>query len=182
MNSEVDQFGRSTNSSDGLNDDKSKRILEALSDIKNQLQNDEFIPKVEKENISKTKDIKKDTNHDLDFKTLHYKIESLEKKINQIVENLQNNQKGGLKLKKEEELEEEDQSIFHKIENHNSDQKQSKSIIVLENQNLQNISSFKFYHFLILLFILLVVLALIISNNLGLTISESLNFYLSLFS
>ena len=180
MNSDVDQFGRSTNSSDGLNDDKSKRILEALSDIKNQLQNDEFIPKVEKENISRIKDIKKDIKHDLDFKNLHYKIESLEKKINQIVENLQNNQKGG--LKKEEELEEEDQSIFHKIENNNSDQKQSKSIIVLENQNLQNISSFKFYHFLILLIILLVVLTLIISNNLGLTISESLNFFLSLFS
>ena len=178
MNSEVDQFGRSTNNSDVLNDDKSKRILEALSDIKNQLQNDEFIPKVEKENISITKDIKKDTNHDPDFKDLHYKIESLEKKINQIVENLQNNQKGG--LKKEEELEEEDQSIFHKIENNNSDQKQNRSIIVLENQNLQNISSFKFYHFLILLIILLVVLTLIISNNLGLTISESLNFFLSL--
>ena len=180
MNSEVDQFGRSTNNSDVLNDDKSKRILEALSDIKNQLQNDEFIPKVEKENISRIKDIKKDIKHDLDFKNLHYKIESLEKKINQIVENLQNNQKGG--LKKEEELEEEDQSIFHKIENNNSGQKQSKSIIVLENQNLQNISSFKFYHFLILLVILLVVLTLIISNNLGLTISESLSFFLSLFS
>ena len=178
MNSEVDQFGRSTNNSDVLNDDKSKRILEALSDIKNQLQNDEFIPKVEKENISRIKDIKKDIKHDLDFKNLHYKIESLEKKINQIVENLQNNQKGG--LKKEEELEQEDQSIFHKIENNNSGQKQSKSIIVLENQNLQNISSFKFYHFLILLVILLVVLTLIISNNLGLTISESLNFFLSL--
>ena len=180
MNSEVDQFGRSTNNSEGLNDDKSKRILEALSDIKNQLQNDEFIPKVEKENISRIKDIKKDTKHDLDFKNLNYKIESLEKKINQIVENIQNNQKGD--LKKDEELEEENQSIFHKIENNNLDQKQSKSIIVLENQDLQNISSFKFYHFLILLVILLIVLNLIISKNLGLTISESLNFFLSLFS
>ena len=180
MDSKVDQFGRSTNNSDGLNDDKSKRILEALSDIKNQLQNDEFIPKVEKENLIRTKDIKKDTNHDLDFKNLHYKIESLEKKINQIVENLQNNQKGD--LKKEEELEEEDQSIFHIIENNNSDQKQSKSIIVLENQNLQNISNFKFHHFLILIVILLVVLTLIISDNLGLNISESLNFFLSIFS
>ena len=179
MNSEVDQFGRRTNNSDGLNDDKSKRILEALSDIKNQLQNDEFIPKVEKENIIRTKNIKKDINHDLDFKNLHYKIESLEKKINQIVENLQNNQKGV--LKKEEELEEEVQSIFHKIENNNSEQ-QSKSIVVLENQSLQNISNFKFYHFLILIVILLVVLTLITSNNLGLTLSESLNFFLSLFS
>ena len=180
MNSEVDQFGRITINSDDLSENKSKRILEALGDIKNQLQNDEFIPKVEKENISRTKDIKKNTNHDPDFKNLHYKIASLEKKINQIVENLQNNQKGG--LKKEEELEEEDQSIFHKIENNNSGQKQSKSIVVLENQNLQNKSSFKFYHFLILLVILLVVLTLIASKKLGLPISESLDFFLSLFN
>ena len=180
MNTEVDQFGRSAANSDGLSEDKSKKILEALSDIKNQLQNDEFIPKVEKENVTRSEEIDKDNYNKLDFKNLHYKIASLEKKINQIVENLQNNQKGD--LKKEEELEEENQSIFHKIENNNSDQKQNKSIIVLENQNLQNISSFKFYHFLILLIILLVVLTLIISNNLGLTISESLNFFLDLFS
>ena len=180
MNTEVDQFGRSAANSDGLSEDKSKKILEALSDIKNQLQNDEFIPKVEKENITRSKEIDKDTSHELDFKNLHYKIESLEKKINQIVENLQNNQKGV--FKKEEELEEEDQSIFHKIENNNSDQKQSKSIVVLENQNLQNKSIFKFSHFLILLFILLVFLTLIASKKLGLPISESLDFFLSLFS
>ena len=180
MNSEVDQFGRSTNNSDGLSDEKSKRILEALSDIKNQLQNDEFIPKVEKENISKHKETKKDINHDLDLKNLHYKIESLEKKINQIVENLYNSQKDN--FSKEEEIKEDYQSIFHKIENNKSDQEQSKSIIVLENQNLQNISSFKFYHFLFLLIILLTVMTLMVSKYLGLPISESLNFFLSLFS
>ena len=180
MNSEVDQFGRSTNNSDVLNDDKSKRILEALSDIKNQLQNDEFIPKVEKENITRSKEIKKDNNYDLDFKNLHYKIESLENKINQIVDNLQNNQKGS--LKKEEELVVEDQSIFHKIENKNLDQKQSKSIVVLKDQNPQNISRFKFYHFLLLLIILITTLTLIASKKLGLPISESLNFFLSLFT
>ena len=45
MNLEVDQFGRSAINSDDLSGDKSKRILDALSDIKNQLQNDEYIPK-----------------------------------------------------------------------------------------------------------------------------------------
>ena len=179
MNSEVDQFGRSAINSDDLSDDKSKRILDALSDIKNQLQNDEYIPKVEKENLSRTKDTKKDINHDLDFKNLHLKIESLEKKINQIVENLQNNQKSI--FDKEEEINEEDQSIFHKIENSKLEQKQSKSIVVLENQNLQNISNFKFYHFLILLFILLTSLIVIVSKKLGLPISESLNFFLKSF-
>ena len=175
MNTEVDQFGRSAANTDGLSEDKSKKILEALSDIKNQLQNDEFIPKVEKENITRSKEIDKDTNHDLDFKNLHYKIESLEKKINLIVENLKNNQKDGFK-------EEEGQSIFHKIENNNSDQKQSKSIVVLENQNLQSISSFKFYHFFILLVILLVILTLLASKKLGIPISETLDFFLNLFS
>ena len=144
--------------SDDLSDDKSKRILDALSDIKNQLQNDEYIPKVEKENLSRPKDTKKDFNHDLDFKNLHYKIESLEKRINQIVENLHNSQKGN--FVKEEQINKEDLSIFHKIENNKLEQKQNKSIVVLENQNLQNISNFKFYHFLILLIILITALTL----------------------
>ena len=180
MNSEVDQFGRSASNSDELNDDKSKRILDALSDIKNQLQNEEYIPKVEKENLSRPKETKKNINHDLDFKNLYYKIESLEKRINQIVENLHNNQKSN--FAKEEEINEEDQSIFHKIENIKSEQKKSKSMVVLENHNLQNISNFKFYHFLILLIILLSVMILIVSKNLELPISESLYFFLSLFN
>ena len=179
MNSKVDQFGRSTTSSDGLSDEKSKRILDALSDIKNQLQNDEFTPKDIKENISRPQETKKETKNHLDFKNLDIKIEILEKKINQIVENLQNNQKSI--FDKEEEINEEDQSIFHKIENSKLEQKQSKSIVVLENQNLQNISNFKFYHFIILLFILLTSLIAMVSKKLGLPISESLNFFLKSF-
>jgi len=181
MNSEVDQFGRSTNNSERLNDDKSKRILEALNDIKNQLQNDEFIPKVEKENITRSKKIKIDTNHDLDFKNLYYKIESLENRINQIVENLNNSQKKG-KFVKEEQINKDDLSIFHKIENNELKENQNKSIVVLENQNLHNISNFKFYHFLILLIILITALTLITSKKLGISLSESLNFFFSLFS
>ena len=179
MNSEVDQFGRSASNSYELNDDKSKRILEALSDIKNQLQNDEYIPKVEKENLSRPKDTKKDIDHDLDFNNLQYKIDSLEKKINQIVENLHISQKGN--FAKEEQIGKDDLSIFHKIENNRLEQNQNKSIVVLENQNLQNISNFKFYHFLIMLMILITALTLISSIKLGLSVSESLNFFLSLF-
>ena len=180
MNSEVDQFGRSTINSDDLSDDKSKIILEALGDIKYQLQNDKFIPKVEKENISRTQEMKKDINHNLDFKNLYYKIESLERKINQIVDNFHSSQKGN--FVKEGEINKEDLSIFHKIENNKLEQKQNKAIVVLENQNLQNISNFKFYHFLILLIFLITALTLIASKKLGISISESLNFFLSLFS
>ena len=180
MNSKVDQFGRSAINLDDLSDDKSKKILEALSDIKNQLQNDEYIPKVEKENLSRPKYTKKDFNHDLDFKNLYYKIESLENRINQIVENLHDSQKG--KFVKEEQINKDDLSIFHKIENNKLKEYQNKSIVVLENQNLQNISNFKFYHFLILLIILITALTLITSKKLGISSSESLNFFLSLFS
>ena len=180
MNSEVDQFGRSTINLNDPSGDNSKRILEALSNIKNQLQNDDFIPRVEKENISRIKEIKKDNNHDLDFKNLHNKIESLEKKINKIVENLNNFQK--VNFEKEEQIKEEDLTIFHKIEFSKSEQEQGKSIVVVENQSLQNISNFKFYHFLILLVILITALTLITSKKLGLPISESLSFFLSLFS
>ena len=179
MNIEVDQFGRSAINSDDLSDDKSKRILEALSDIKNQLQNDDFIPKVEKENISRTQEMKKNINHNLDFKNLYYKIESLENRINQIVENLHNSQKS--KFVKEEQINSDDLSIFHKIENNKLKENQNKSIVVLENQNLQNISNFKFYNFLILLIILITALTLITSKKLGLSISESLNFFFKSF-
>jgi hypothetical protein len=85
MKSEVDQFGRSSTNSDGLSDDKSKRILEALSNIKDQLQSDEFVPKTSNTYTEKTVKKKKDTADDLNFKNLQDKIESLEKKINLIV-------------------------------------------------------------------------------------------------
>ena len=80
MNSGVDQFGRSTNTSKNITEEKSQRILEALSDIKYQLQNEEIVPQELEENSLKIKETKKDKSHDLDFKNLQQKIENLEKK------------------------------------------------------------------------------------------------------
>ena len=177
MDEKIDQFGRGSSNQFSLNEEKSKRIISALSDIKNQLQNDEIIPKIINEDIS---DPNKKNKYDLDFKNLQDKIEKLENKLNQIVENVQKKEIDY--FDNNNKINDEEQSIFHKIENNNSDQKQSYSIVVLENQNLQNESSFKFYHFLILLVILLTVLTLITSKKLGLPISESLDFFLSLFS
>ena len=77
MNSGVDQFGRSTNTSKNITEEKSQRILEALSDIKLQLQNEEIAPQELEENSLKIKETKKDKSHDLDFKNLHKKIENL---------------------------------------------------------------------------------------------------------
>jgi len=56
MNIEVDQFGRNTNqpSINNSNDERSKKILDSLSEIKEQLQNKNFSPKSET-NISPSK-------------------------------------------------------------------------------------------------------------------------------
>ena len=133
MNSEVDQFGRSANNSDVLSDDKSKRILEALSDIKNQLQNDEFVPKPSNTFTEKTVKEKKDIANDLDFKNLQEKIENLEKKINQIVQNLD---KSFRDINKENTFNDEEKSIFHQFEK-NSELEIGRSLTVVNNPYYQ---------------------------------------------
>jgi len=134
MNSEVDQFGRSTNNSDVLNDDKSKRILEALSDIKNQLQNDEFVPKSSNTYSEKNVKEKKDIADHLNFKNLQEKIESLENKINLIVQNIDN--KSFRDANKENTFSDEEKSVFHQFEK-NSELEIGKSLTVVNNPYYQ---------------------------------------------
>ena len=89
MVSDIDQFGRDTSKSNtsNLNEDKSKKILDSLAEIKKQLENKEYSPKVEQ--TSPTIEVKS-TNDNLDFNELNSKIESLEKKLNSLVSILQN--------------------------------------------------------------------------------------------
>ena len=134
MNSEIDQFGRSASNSDVLSDEKSKRILDALSDIKNQLQNDEFVPKPSNIFTEKTAKEKKDIADDLDFKNLQKKIESLEKKINLIVQNLDN--KSFRDVNKENAFNDEEKSVFHRFEK-NSELEIGKSLTVVNNPYYQ---------------------------------------------
>ena len=49
MVSDIDQFGRDTtkNNNSSLNDEKSKKILDSLAEIKNQLENKEYNPNVD---------------------------------------------------------------------------------------------------------------------------------------
>ena len=130
MNSKVDQFGRSASNSDVLSDEKSKRILDALSDIKNQLQNDEFVPKSSNTYSEKNVKEKKDIADDLNFKNLQEKIESLEKKINLIVQNLDN--KSFRDINKENTFNDEEKSVFHQFEK-NSELEIGKSLTVVNN-------------------------------------------------
>ena len=134
MNSEVDQFGRNTSNSDLLSDEKSKRILDALSDIKNQLQNDEFVPKSSNTYSEKNVKEKKDIADDLNFKNLQEKIESLEKKINLIVQNLDN--KSFRDVNKENAFNDEEKSVFHRFEK-NSELEIGKSLTVVNNPYYQ---------------------------------------------
>ena len=157
MVSDIDQFGRDTSKSNtsNLNEDKSKKILDSLAEIKKQLENKEYSPKVEQ--TSPTIEVKS-TNDNLDFNELNSKIESLEKKINSLDSFLQ----------KKSEVTQLDQSldgelsIFHQLDNQSSI-KQNKSLLVLESENINYKSKFKLFHFIMTInFLFLILISLIV--------------------
>ena len=80
MVSDVDQFGRDTSKNyiSSLNEGKSKKILDSLAEIKNQLENKNYNPNVE-ESILKTK--VSNTKNNSNYEELKLKIESLEEKL-----------------------------------------------------------------------------------------------------
>ena len=171
MVSDIDQFGRDTSKSNtsNLNEDKSKKILDSLAEIKKQLENKEYSPKVEQ--TSPTIEVKS-TNDNLDFNELNSKIESLEKKLNSLDSFLQNKSEVtqvGQSL--DGEL-----SIFHQLDNQSSI-KQNKSLLVLESKNINYKSKFKLFHFIMtinFLFLILISLIVYIKN---IPIKEVLNIF-----
>ena len=171
MVSEIDQFGRDTSKSNtsNLNEDKSKKILDSLAEIKKQLENKEYSPKVEQ--TSPAIEVKS-TYDNLDFNELNSKIESLEKKINSLDSFLQNKSEVtqvGQSL--DGEL-----SIFHQLDNQSSI-KQNKSLLVLESENINYKSKFKLFHFIMtinFLFLILIGLIVYIKN---IPIKEVLNIF-----
>ena len=79
MNIEVDQFGRNTNQSNtnnNNNEDKNKKILESLSEIKEQLQNKNFSPKSDPP-INLSNKISKNS----DFEELNQRLINLERSL-----------------------------------------------------------------------------------------------------
>ena len=157
MVSDIDQFGRDTSKSNtsNLNEDKSKKILDSLAEIKKQLENKEYSPKVEQ--TSPTIEVKSN-NDNLDFNELNSKIESLEKKLNSLDSFLQNKSEVtqvGQSL--DGEL-----SIFHQLDNQSSI-KQNKSLLVLESENINYKSKFKLFHFIMTInFLFLILIGLIV--------------------
>ena len=171
MVSDIDQFGRDTSKSNtsNLNEDKSKKILDSLAEIKKQLENKEYSPKVEQ--TSPTIEVKS-TNDNLDFNELNSKIESLEKKINSLDYFFQNK----TEVTQVDQSLDGELSIFHQLDNQ-SPIKQNKSLLVLESENVNYKSKFKLFHFIMtinFLFLILIGLIIYIKN---IPIKEVLNIF-----
>ena len=171
MVSDIDQFGRDTSKSNtsNLNEDKSKKILDSLAEIKKQLENKEYSPKVEQ--TSPTIGVKSN-NDNLDFNELNSKIESLEKKLNSLDTFLQNKSE----VTQVDQSLDGELSIFHQLDNQ-SPIKQNKSLLVLESENINYKSKFKLFHFIMtinFLFLILIGLIVYIKN---IPIKEVLNIF-----
>ena len=171
MVSDIDQFGRDTSKSNtsNLNEDKSKKILDSLAEIKKQLENKEYSPKVEQ--TSPTIEVNSN-NDNLDFNELNSKIESLEKKLNSLDSFLQNKSE----VTQVDQSLDGELSIFHQLDNQ-SPIKQNKSLLVLESENINIKSKFKLFHFIMtinFLFLILIGLIVYIKN---IPIKEVLNIF-----
>ena len=171
MVSDIDQFGRDTSKSNtsNLNEDKSKKILDSLAEIKKQLENKEYSPKVEQ--TSPTIEVKSN-NDNLDFNELNSKIVSLEKKLNSLDYFFQNK----TEVTQVDQSLDGELSIFHQLDNQ-SPIKQNKSLLVLESENVNYKSKFKLFHFIMtinFLFLILISLIVYIKN---IPIKEVLNIF-----
>ena len=165
MVSDIDQFGRDTtrNNNPSFNEEKSKKILDSLAEIKNQLENKDYNPNVDD---SSPRIRASNLKNKSDFDELKLKIESLEKKINTIDTFLNN--KSSIKEIHEPTSKklEGDLSIFHKLDNQSSIQ-QNKSLLVLEDEGDFNRSNFNLFRFIMtinILFLVLIGLIIYIKN------------------
>ena len=161
MVSDIDQFGRDTtkNNNPSFNEEKSKKILDSLAEIKNQLENKDYNPNIDD---SSPRTSASNLKNKSDFDELKLKIESLEKKINTIDTFLNN--KSSIKEVHEPTSKklDGDLSIFHKLDNQSSIQ-QNKSLLVLEDEGDFNRSNFNLFRFIMTInFLIIVLIALIV--------------------
>ena len=155
----IDQFGRDTskNISSSLNEEKSKKILDSLAEIKNQLENKEYNPNVDD---SSTKI--NNSNNKSDFDELKSKIETLEKKINSINTFLNSSSSKDKVHETVSQKLDGELSIFHKLDDQSSIQ-QNKSLLVLENEGDFNRSNFNLFRFIMTInFLIIALIALIV--------------------
>ena len=177
MNIEVDQFGRNTNQSNinSSSDERSKKILDSLSEIKDQLQDKNFLPNSEP-NINLPKKNLEISN----FKELNKRLFNLEKKLIEMNNRLELNNENHHSFNSDFDDSNEETSIFNNLENE-SITNVGKSLLVLNGDKESYISKFRFYHFILLFAGMSGVLILLASLKLGLSINQILKIFLNNF-
>jgi hypothetical protein len=136
MSLDVDQFGRSTSSNNPSADDKSKKILESLSEIKQQLSDKNYNPKKEpilqNKNHSNKKIDEKHSSQDLEL--IFNKIETIERTLksieNKFAQNINFNVNSGFQERNNSINE---NSLFHAFDNHSRNNNMN-SLIVVDQQ------------------------------------------------
>ena len=136
MSLDVDQFGRSTSINNSSNDDKSKKILESLSEIKQQLSDKNYTPKKEpilqnKSNANKKFD---DKSSSQELELIFNKIEIIERTLSSIENKVTNT----IKLNpytnfKDRENSKTGSSLFHAFDNVSGNSK-INSLVVVDQQ------------------------------------------------
>ena len=161
MVSDIDQFGRDTakNNNPSFNEEKSKKILDSLTQIKIQLENKDYNPNIDD---SSPRTRASNLKNKSDFDELKLKIESLEKKLNTIDKFLNNKSSNEKFHEPINQKLDGDLSIFHKLDNQSSIQ-QNKSFLVLEDEADFNRSNFNLFRFIMTInFLIIVLIALIV--------------------
>ncbi len=158
---DIDQFGRDSSkyNNPSLNEEKSKKILDSLAEIKSQLENKDYNPNVD----DSSPKIKTNNSKNIsDFDKLKSKIETLEKKLNSIDTLLSNKSNNSEVHEPISQKFDANLSIFHQIDNQSSIE-QNKSLLVLENEGGYNRSNFNLFRFIMTInFLILALIGLVV--------------------
>ena len=178
MNIEVDQFGRKTNQSNTNNnsEDKNKKILESLSEIKEQLQNKNFSP-ISDPPINLSNKISKNS----DFEELNQRLINLERSLIDINDKLKTKSDNFQDINSNLKNPNVEKSIFNNLEK-NSIKNESKNLLVLDTDKDQYITKFKFYHFIITFAGMSGLLIYLASIKLGMPINQIIKIILNIFN
>jgi len=178
MNIEVDQFGRNTNQSNtnNNNEDKNKKILESLSEIKEQLQNKNFSP-ISDPPVNLLNKISKNS----DFEELNQRLINLERSLIDINDKLKTKGKNFQNVDSNLKNSNEEKSIFNDLEK-SSIKNEGKNLLVLDTDKDLYVTKFKFYHFIITIAVMSGLLIYLTSIRLGMPINQIIKIVLNIFN
>ena len=174
MNIEVDQFGRNKNQSNtnNNNEDKNKKILDSLSEIKEQLQNKNFSP-ISDPPVNLSNKISKNS----DFEELNQRLINLERSLIDINEKLKTKGENFQDINSNLKNFDEEKSIFNNLE-----KSSSKKLLVLDTDKDLYVTKFKFYHFIITFAGMSGLLIYLTSIQLGMPINQIIKIILNIFN